>query len=282
MEKDRITLRILEDKLFTGAVSVLSFCTIVPLLLILYYLVRNGISVVNWQFLTRLPRPVGEAGGGISNAIIGTVLLVLIACLLAVPTGILAGMYLAEYKEGKLAYLVRLCADILQGVPSIVIGIVAYVWVVLPMGGFSALSGGIALGVMILPTLVRTTEETLKSIPTNLREASFALGVPYHRTVLKVILPAGMSGIVTGILLSIARISGETAPILFTAFGNRFMNLDPLKPIASLPQLIYNYSTSPYAEWHSIAWGASLVLIIIVLGLNLAARLVIRRWKVQF
>jgi len=195
---------------------------------------------------------------------------------------ILFGIYLSEHKRGKLSYLLRLAVEVLQGTPSIVIGIIAYLWLVILMGGFSALSGGIALGIMMLPVIVRATEETLKLIPDSLKEASLALGVPYYRTILKVILPAGFSGITTGILISVARIAGETAPLLFTAFGNPFMNVNIIKPVNALPLLIYNYATSPYPEWHSIAWGASCVLVGVVLVLNLVTRIMARRWKVQF
>lgn len=274
--------RMIKDGIFKTVVILFSFVTIAPLLLILYYIIKQGISSVNWQFLTRLPRPVGEVGGGISNALVGSVILILISCAFAVPLGIFAGIYLSEHRSGRLSYLVRLCVEVLQGTPSIVIGIIAYLWIVIRMGSFSALSGGIALGFMMLPVIVKSTEETLKLIPPSLKEASLALGVPYYKTVLKVIVPAGLSGIMTGILLSIARIAGETAPLLFTAFGSPFMSGNVLKPINSLPLLIFNYATSPYPEWHSLAWGASFVLVAFVLSLNLIARMVARRWKVQF
>jgi phosphate transport system permease protein len=282
MQPDATSHRILKDKLFKCLIIFLSFVSILPLLFILFYIVGNGISVINWQFLTHLPRPVGEVGGGISNALVGSFILIIISCIVSIPLGIFAGIYLSENKRGRLSYLARLGAEILQGIPSIVIGIIAYLWVVVSMGTFSALSGGVALGIMMLPVIIRTTEETLRLIPHTLKEASLALGVPYHKTILKVILPAGLSGIVTGILLSVARIAGETAPLLFTAFGSPFMNLNILKPISALPLLIFNYATSPYPEWHSLAWGASLVLVVFVLALNLIAKLVTRKWKVQF
>jgi phosphate transport system permease protein len=249
---------------------------------ILFFITSKGISVINWSFLTQFPKPVGEMGGGISNAIIGTFMLIGIATAFSVPVGILAGIFLSENRKGRLASLTRLCVETLQGIPSIVIGIIAYIWLVVSMGSFSALSGGMALGLMMLPVIITATEETLKLIPESLREASLALGVSYPRTILKVILPAGVSGILTGILLSIARVAGETAPLLFTAFGSPFMNLNILKPINSLPLMIFNYATSPYPEWHKLAWGASFVLIVFVLGLNLLTKVVTRRWKVQF
>jgi phosphate transport system permease protein len=282
VKEPSIKRRILYDKLFKKIIVLFTFCSILPMLFILFFITSKGISVINWRFLTHLPKPVGEMGGGISNAIIGTLILIGIATAFSVPTGILAGIFLSENRMGRLASLTRLCVETLQGIPSIVIGIIAYVWLVLSMGSFSALSGGVALGLMMLPVIITATEETLKLIPESLREASLALGVSYPRTILKVILPAGVSGILTGILLSIARVAGETAPLLFTAFGNPFMNLNILKPINSLPLMIFNYATSPYPEWHTLAWGASFILIVLVLGLNLFTKVVTKRWKVQF
>jgi len=282
MEEAAIRRRIRLDKLFKTLIIVLSLSSIVPMFLILFMITKNGIAVIDWQFLSHLPKPVGETGGGIANAIIGTFWLIVLSSLFSVPLGVFAGIFLSEYKEVKLAYFIRLSIEILQGIPSIVIGIIAYIWVVMPMGSFSALSGGVALGIMMLPVIVMATEETLKLVPDSLREASLALGVPYSRTIMKVILPAGLSGILSGILLGIARVAGETAPLLFTAFGSPFMNLNILKPINSLPLTIFNYATSPYPEWHTLAWGASFVLIAFVLGLNLITKLVTKRWKVQF
>ena len=274
--------RIWMDKFFKTVIILLSLGSIVPMFLILFLITTNGISVVNWEFLSQLPKPVGEMGGGISNAIFGTLWLILLSFIFSVPLGVFAGIFLSEYRSGRLAYLSSLSIELLQGIPSIVIGIIAYVWVVLPMGSFSALSGGVALGIMMLPVIVMATAETLKLIPDSLREASLALGVSYPRTIMKVILPAGLSGILSGILLGIARVTGETAPLLFTAFGSPFMNQNILKPVNSLPLTIFNYATSPYPDWHTLAWGASLVLIAFVLGLNLITKLVTRKWKVQF
>jgi phosphate transport system permease protein len=282
VNRKRIAFRIAKDVGFKATVVVLSFLSMVPLFLILFYILRNGLSSLSWKFLMELPKPVGEAGGGIANAIVGSFLLIIIASLPAVPIGITAGVYLSEHKRGKLSYLLRLAVEVLQGTPSVVVGIIAYLWLVISMGGFSALSGGIALGIMMLPVIVRATEETLKLIPDTLKEASLALGVPYYRTILKVVLPAGLSGIATGILISVARIAGETAPLLFTAFGNAFMNVNIIKPVNALPLLIYNYATSPYPEWHSVAWGASCVLVGFVLTLNVVTRIMARRWKIQF
>jgi phosphate transport system permease protein len=274
--------RIWADKFFKGLIIAFSLGSIVPMFLILFLIARKGLSVISWEFLTHLPKPVGESGGGVSNAMVGTLWLILLSFAFSVPLGVFAGIFLAEYKDGKLAHWVRLAIEILQGIPSIVIGIIAYVWVVVPMRSFFVLSGGVVLGIMMLPMVVTATEETLKLVPDTLREASLALGVSYPRTVLKVILPAGLSGILSGILLGIARVAGETAPLLFTAFGTPFMNQNILKPMSSLPLTIFNYATSPYPEWHALAWGASFLLIIFVLGLNLITKLVTKKWKVQF
>jgi phosphate transport system permease protein len=282
MKEPSIRKRILWDKLFKGTIVLLTFCSILPMFFILFFITSRGISVINWRFLTQLPKPVGELGGGISNGIIGTFILIVISVAFSVPIGILAGIFLSENRKGRLTSLTRLCVETLQGIPSIVIGIIAYIWLVVSMGSFSALSGGVALGLMMLPVIIPATEETLKLIPESLKEASLALGVSYPRTILKVILPAGVSGIATGILLSIARVAGETAPLLFTAFGSPFMNFNILKPVNSLPLMIFNYATSPYPDWHTLAWGASIVLIAFVLGLNLLTKVVTRRWKVQF
>ncbi len=282
MREFPVRRRILADKLFKGVIVLLSFACILPMFFILFFITSKGISVINWAFLTQLPKPVGEVGGGILNAIIGTLMLIAVATLLSVPIGVFTGIFLSEYRKGRLVYLVRLSIEILQGIPSIVFGIIAYVWIVVLVGSFSALSGGIALAMMMLPVIITAAEETLKLIPDSLREASLALGVSYPRTILKVVLPAGLSGILTGILLSVARVTGETAPLLFTAFGSPFMNFNILKPVNTLPLMIFNYATSPYPEWHRLAWGASLVLIVFVLGMNLFTKLVTRRWKVQF
>jgi phosphate transport system permease protein len=282
MMKDNTTARMIKDKAFRVIVVLLACFAMLPLLLILYYITKNGIAVINWEFLTQLPRPIGEAGGGVFNAVIGTGMLIILSSILSIPFGITTGIYLSERSEGKIANIVRLCVVVLQGTPSIVIGIVAYIWVVAPFQGFSAISGGVALSIMMLPVIIKSTEETLKLMPYHLKEASLALGVPYYKTILKVILPTGISGILTGILLSVARITGETAPLLFTAFGNQFMNWNLFKPIDSLPYRIFYYAMSPYPEWHTFAWGASFILVVVVLGFNLIARGVAVKWKVQF
>lgn len=274
--------RLFKDMFFKGLIVLLAFISMLPLLLILYHITINGISVINWEFISQLPRPIGETGGGIYNSIIGSIMLIILSSVLSVPFGIAAGIYLSEKSYGKIAQAIQLSVVVLQGTPSIVIGIIAYLWVVAPFQSFSALSGGIALSIMMLPVIIKSTEETLKLIPYHLKEASLALGVPYYKTILKVILPTGLSGILTGILLSVARITGETAPLLFTAFGNQFMNYSILKPIDSLPYRIFYYAMSPYPEWHTFAWGASFILVVVVLSFNLIARGIAIKWKVQF
>jgi phosphate transport system permease protein len=240
---------------FKALTVLLAVTCVIPLIFILLYIIRAGITKINWHFLLNIPKPVGEIGGGIANALLGSMIIIGMAAIIAIPVGILCGIYLNENRKGRLAYWSRLCVDILQGVPSIVIGIVAYFWLVKPLGGFSALSGSVALAIMMLPIIVRSTEETLKLLPDSLKEAAFALGMPFHRVILKVIVPCGISGILSGVILSVARIAGETAPLLFTAFGNPYINFNikkPLevltKPTETLPHLIYTYATSPYND----------------------------------
>jgi phosphate transport system permease protein len=266
---------------FKTLTIVLAFACVLPLVAILIYIIRAGITKINWHFLVNIPKPVGESGGGIANALLGSMIIIGVASLIAIPIGILCGIYLNEYKKTKLAYWSRLSVDILQGVPSIVIGIVAYFWLVKPLGGFSAFSGSVALAIMMLPIIIRSTEETLKLLPDSLKEAAFALGMPFHRVILKVIVPCGISGILSGVILAVARIAGETAPLLFTAFGNPYISTNITKPMQSLPLLIFNYATSPYNDWHDLAWGASLILLLWVLLLNVITKLTTRRWRVQ-
>ncbi len=276
-----LSARLRGDVGFRILLLALSFIAIIPLVLILVFIVVRGASSISWQFLTELPRPMGEPGGGIANSIVGTVLLIVIAALVSVPLGIIAGVFLAERARTRLGTIARVSVETLMGIPSIVLGIVAYAWIVKPMGHFSALSGGIALAMIMLPVITLATEETILLIPLSLREAALALGVSYPRTVLRVVLPAGMSGILTGVLLAVARGAGETAPLLFTAFGNPFMTVNPLKPVASLPYTIFYYATSPYPEWQSLAWGASFVLLVVVLALNVVTKVVASRWQIQ-
>jgi phosphate transport system permease protein len=261
--------------------TIFAFACVIPLLFILGFILKAGITKINWHFLVNIPKPVGEAGGGILNALLGSILIIFAASVIAIPIGILCGIYLSENRNSRLAYWCRLSVDILQGVPSIVIGIIAYFWLVKPLGGFSALSGSVALAIMMLPIVIRSTEETLKLLPSSLQEAAFALGLPFHRVIFKVVVPVGVSGILSGVMLAIARITGETAPLLFTAFGNPYLSFNMTKPMASLPKLIYDYATSADSNWHDLAWGASVILLLWVLFLNIFTKLITRKWKVQ-
>jgi phosphate transport system permease protein len=279
--KTHVNYRIGKSRVFEWLVIVLAFLITLPLLAIIYFIVKEGITTINWNFLSNIPKPVGEAGGGIANALLGSIIIISVAAVIAIPIGILCGIYLHENEKSRLAYWCRLAVDILQGVPSIVIGIVIYFWIVKPSGSFSAFSGSVALAIMMLPIVIRSTEETLRLIPSSLKEAGLALGLPYYKVMLKVIVPCGFSGILSGVMLSIARITGETAPLLFTAFGNPYLNTNIMQPMQSLPLLIFNYATSPYDEWHNLAWGASLVLLLWILVLNLTTKLFTQKWKVQ-
>lgn len=262
-------------------IILLSALCVLPLAFILIYIIKAGISAINWNFLVSIPKPVGEAGGGIANALIGTAIIILTAAIIAIPIGIICGIYLNEYKKSKVAYWASICVDVLQGIPSIVMGIIGYLWLVLPFRGHSAISGSVVLAIMMLPIIIRSTEETLKLLPDSLKEAAYALGMPFHRVILKVIIPCGFSGIISGVMLSVARVAGETAPLLFTAFGNPFIETRLTQPMQTLPLLIFNYATSPYNDWQTLAWGASLILLIFVLVLNLLTKLITRKWKVQ-
>ncbi len=258
------------------AMALLTFlCTVTvlaPLFFILFFLARTGLSALNLDFFTHLPGPAGEPGGGMANAIVGTLVLVGLAALLGVPIGVLGGMFLAEFPGSRLGHAVRLFADVMNGMPSIVMGLFAYTLLVLPLRHFSALAGGVALGVMLIPTVMRTTEEIVRLVPQSLREASLALGIPQWKTLLRIVLPAAAAGIVTGVMVGLARIAGETAPLLFTAFGNRFWNWDLLQPIAALPLQIFAYAISPFDDWHRQAWAGALVLVAMVLAISVAAR----------
>ena len=251
------------------AVSVLVF--------ILGYLVWNGGRFLSWDFLTQLPKPVGESGGGMANAIVGSGKLLVIAALAGVPIGFLGGVYLSEFGGRSFAFVIRYAADLLNGVPSIVIGIFAYTLIVLRTRHFSAMAGGLALGVMLIPIVLRTTEEFLRAVPQSLREGALALGATKWKAVATVVIPAASRGIATGILLSMARVAGETAPLLFTSFSNRFWSSGWNEPTASLPVMIYTYAISPYDDWHRQAWAAGLVLLALVLLANIGARLILAR-----
>lgn len=246
------------------------------LLIILTYIALQGIGSINWHFLIDSPRPVGE-GGGIGNAIVGSLVLLLLASAFGLPLGIATGVYLSEFGGGRFAGLVRFVVDTLTGIPSIVTGVFVYSVVVLPMRHFSAFAGGIALAFIMIPIVSRTTEEMIKLVPHSLREGALALGAPQWRVILGIVIPAAASGIATGAMLSVARVSGETAPLLFTAFGSRFFNYKLDQSIASLTVQIYNYAISPYDEWHAQAWAATLVLMTLILGINVIVRFFTRK-----
>jgi phosphate transport system permease protein len=248
-----------------------------PLVAVFGYLVYRGIGSVNWAFLTQTPKPVGEAGGGMANAIAGSAFILLIASVIGVPFGIGAGIYLAEYGQNRFGDVIRFTADVLNGVPSIVIGIVAYGIVVLAQGHFSALAGGVALSLMMIPTISRTTEEMLLLVPNSLREASYGLGISRWRTTLSITLRTATSGVITGVMLAFARVAGETAPLLFTAFGNQYWNFSMEQPTAALPLQIFTYAISPFDEWHRQAWAGALVLIVLIVVSVSAVRIAASR-----
>ena len=265
------------DHVMTGVAVLTVILVLVPLVAIFGYLVYRGVGSINWAFLTQTPKPVGEAGGGMANAIIGSAFILGIASVIGVPFGVGAGIYLAEYGRHRFGDVIRFTADVLNGVPSIVIGIVAYSIVVLYQRHFSALAGGVALAIMMIPTITRTTEEMLLLVPQALREASFGLGIPRWRTTLSITLRTATSGVITGIMLAFARVAGETAPLLFTAFGNQYWNLHTDQPTAALPLQIFTYAISPYDEWHRQAWAGALVLIILIVTAVGAVRFAVRR-----
>jgi len=264
------------DHLMTGVAVLTVILVLLPLVAIFGYLLYKGIGSINWAFLTQTPKPVGEAGGGMANAIVGSCVILAIASLIGVPFGIGAGIYLAEYGRNRGGDIVRFISDVLNGVPSIVIGIVAYAIVVLPQKHFSALAGGVALAIMMVPTIARTTEQMLLLVPQSIREAAYGLGVPRWRTTLSITLRTATSGVITGIMLAFARVAGETAPLLFTAFGNQFWSWKTDQPIAALPLQIFVYAISPFDEWHKQAWAGALVLIILIVAAVSAVRLAVR------
>jgi phosphate transport system permease protein len=269
--------RRITDHVMTGAAVLTVILVLAPLAAIFGYLLYRGVGSINWAFLTQTPKPVGEAGGGMANAIIGSAFILALASIIGVPLGVGAGIYLAEFGRNRFGDAIRFTADVLNGVPSIVIGIVAYAIVVLSQRHFSALAGGVALAIMMIPTISRTTEEMLLLVPQALREAAYGLGIPRWRTTLSITLRTATSGVITGIMLAFARVAGETAPLLFTAFGNQFWNLRVDQPTAALPLQIYSYAISPYDEWHRQAWAGALVLIVLIVTAVSAVRFVVRR-----
>jgi len=269
--------RRIKNLAFITLSALASAAVLAPLAAIFGYLVYKGIGSLNWDFLTHTPRPVGEAGGGMANAIIGSMIILGLGSMIGVPLGIGAGVYLAEFGRGRYVTLVRFTADVLNGIPSIVVGIAVYAMVVLPQQHFSALSGGVALGIMMIPTIARTTEEMLLMVPNTIREAALGLGIPQWRSTLQVTLRTASKGVITGAMLAFARVAGETAPLLFTAFGNQFWNLNPNQPTAALPIQIFSYAISPFDEWHRQAWAGALILIFLIVVAVSAVRAVTSR-----
>ena len=273
----RDSFRKLLSSLFVGFCAMSVVAALMPLAFILFFVVKEGIQALDLNFFVHMPAPVGETGGGMANAIVGTMMLTLIGSILAIPVGILSGVYASEYQGTRMAELVRFAADTLNGVPSIVIGVFVYGFAVLPFKQFSALAGGVALGIMMIPIIARTTEELLLLVPSTMREGALALGATKARAVFTVVLPAALPGILTGVILALARIAGETAPLLFTSFNNRFFSTSLGQPIGSLTVQVFTYAISPYADWHRQAWAGALVLVGLVLTCSLAARLATRR-----
>ena len=267
-------------KIKSGGISFLCFmCAVIvvaPLGLVLFHVIKSGASSVDWNFFTHLPKPVGEIGGGMANAIVGTLILMGLASCIGIPVGVLGGVYLAEYGAPKFNWLVRFVADILNGTPSIVWGIVVYALMVVPMKHFSAYAGGVALGFIMIPLIIRTTDEMIALVPNSYREAAYALGIARWKVILHIILKTAAKGIITGILLALARIAGETAPLLFTALGNRFWTHNLKEPIAALPLQIFANAISPYEDWQRQAWAGALVLMLIVLTINVGVRFLTR------
>lgn len=271
-----------KDNIFKYVVYGLTFSCLAVVLIILFYIFQKGITCLNWSLFSEMPKPVGESGGGVLNAMVGSLMVVSIAAVIAIPIGIAVGIYLAENRGKISADRVGIAVDVLQGVPSIVVGMVVWVWIVKPMGIFSAFSGSIALAIMMLPPVIKNTEETLVLIPSTLKEAALALGASDFRSTMKVLLPTAIGGIFSGCMLGIARVAGEVAPLLFTAFGNPYLSFNVMKPVNTLPMVIFNYGSSPYEDWHRIAWGGSVILVGFVIILNFIVKFFESRWKVQF
>ena len=272
----RIAGRKIRSNIMLALCIASAVAALIPLIMIFVYTVSKGVGHLNLDFFIEMPKPVGESGGGMANAIVGTIILVALGSGIGLPIGIVTGVYLAEFGNNKFAYLVRFLTDVLSGVPSIVAGVVAYSLVVIPMRHFSAIAGGVAMAILMIPTVTRTTEEMIRLVPNSYREAGLALGIPQWKTTLQIILRTAFRGIATGILLAIARVAGETAPLLFTALGNRFWSTSIDQPIASLTVFIYDYAKAPFEDWNNQAWTAALVLIVMISALSLAVRFVTR------
>jgi phosphate transport system permease protein len=274
---NRRTLRKLRGNIMVGLVGTAVVLALLPLIFILLNLVLKGAGSLSLDFFTKMPAPAGETGGGVMNAIAGTLIMVGLASVMGMPLGIGAGIYCAEYPGSRIAWISRFVADVMNGTPSIVVGVFAWTWIVATQKHFSAFAGSVALAMLMIPMVMRTTEEMIKLVPNSLREAALALGYPRWRTSLSIILRTTLPGIVTGSLLAVARVAGETAPLLFTALGSQYLVLNPSRPMAALPLTVFTYATGPYEQWHQFAWAAALVLIIVVLVLSIGARLATRR-----
>jgi phosphate transport system permease protein len=270
------TWRKAKNAFMQSLTCVCAVLVILPLLLVFFHLLSQGAGAINWAFFTQLPKPVGEIGGGMANSIAGTFILIALASLLGVPVGVLGGVFLSEYAHRRLNWWIRFTADIINGVPSITWGMVVYALIVIPMKGFSTLAGGVVLGLMMIPLIMRTTEEVLQLVPGGYREAALALGIAQWRMIVQIVLRTATKGIVTGVLLAVARVAGETAPLLFTAFGNAYWTHHLTEPIAALPLQIFNYAISPYDDWHRQAWAGALVLILLVSAINIVVRVLTR------
>ena len=267
-----LTWRKAKDRFMTLLLALFTLALLLPLVLIFVHIVRMGFSAISLDFFTQIPKPPGEAGGGMANGMAGSAILIALASSVGIPVGIFGAIYLSEYGGNRIASVIRFAADVLSGIPSIITGMVAYTLLVVPFHGFSALAGAFALSLIMIPIVLRTTEEQLKLVPSTLREASLALGVPLWRTTLKVTLRSALKGVMTGILLAIARIAGETAPLLFTALGNQFWSRKLIEPIAAMPLQIFSFAIAPYEDWHRLAWAGALVLVTLMFGLSLTAR----------
>jgi len=277
---NRLYFRKIKNFIFLGLISLSSLFIIIPLSILLVFLISKGLHGLTWSFITELPKPAGEMGGGIVHALLGTIWILSLASFISIPIGILGGVFLSEYGEGFLANTLRYSADLMTGVPSIVIGIFTYALIVIPMKSFSALAGAIALSLIMLPTIIRSTEEILKLTPKHIRKAALALGVPRWKVIFFIIVKGNISTLFTGIILAISRATGETAPLLFTAFGNMYLSSSWKEPMATLPVQIYNYAISPLENWQNQAWSGALLLIILILILNICARLISGRFDV--
>lgn len=272
-------IRKIKNGLFTAVIVLSAFMVLVPLFLIIQFVFVQGASSLNLSFFTDLPKPVGEIGGGMKHAILGTVYIVLLGAAMAVPIGVTCGIYLSEFRKSKLSKTLRLTVDLMSGIPSIVIGIFAYLMVVVPLKSFSALAGGVALSIIMLPIIIKTSEEILKLVPDHIREAGLALGLPRWKIIFFIILKGSVSNLLTGIILAISRAAGETAPLLFTAFGNMYLSYNLNEPMATLPVQIYTYAISPFKDWQRQAWAGAFILMVLILAMNIFARYVLTKIK---